>query len=526
MRITIRSKLIVAISALVIVLFATASYLFIKEKKVEFSEDIYVNALAFSRLTAPNIAYNYELYLTQNSFVYFNREIKSIFEQNDDVAEVDIVSYNGEILYDSDEDKDKQYFGEPRTIEDSSLIEQIRSENISVRTKDGDRIFLKFQLDEGFDYVDKDEKIVESLKVGTLIDYLVIPANEKYSVIYKLDYHNLDERVERIVERIIYLALFGVMLGIILSFVMSAQVAGPVGLLVTGAEEIAKGNFKIRVDIKTRDEMNFLGQAFNKMAQDLESSIEAKLYRERVTRELELAADIQDQIVPDQEEIPQVDGLKISAGLIPAEEIGGDIYDFLPLDDKRLLMYLGDVTGHGVPAGIVSSIASALFYGYSTEADLKKILIEVNRVMKVKTMPTMFLTLCLMQWDSLNKKFSYVSAGHEQMIHYHADTKKAQLKPAGGIAVGMLPDISKMISVAEIDLKIGDFLVIYSDGIPEMWRNDEEIYGVERLRAFIEKLGSVESPSAMQEAILADVKAFAAGYKQMDDVTIMVIKRV
>ncbi len=526
MKITIRSKLIFAISALMVVLFASASYLFINEKRKELAQDIYVNTLAFSKLTAPNIAYDYDLYLAQNSFVYFNREIASVFEQNGDLDAVKIISYMGDILYDSDEDADKKYEGKSRTVKNTEFLSQVKSENISIKTLDGRTVFVKQDLKGVLSYVDKNEKPVEAVEEGILIDYFVVPANEKYSVVYKLDYTNLDARVARMQSRIIYLAIFGIMMGMILSFVMAGQISKPVAQLVEGASEIAKGNFKVRVDIKTRDEMNFLGSAFNKMAADLEVSIGAKLYQERVTRELELAIQIQDQLIPDQEEIPKIEGIEIAAGIIPAEEIGGDIYDFLKLDDQHLLMYLGDVTGHGVPAGIISSISSALFYGYGVSSDLKKILLDVNRVLKVKTMPTMFLTLCLMQWDAATKKFTYASAGHEQILHYKAAQKMAEYKAAGGIALGMLPDISKHITVQEIDFQPGDYLVIYSDGIPECWKNDKDLYTMERLKAFAEKIGNQISPTEIRDAILKDVKDFAAGHKQMDDITIMVIKRI
>ena len=220
MKITIRSKLIFAISALMVVLFASASYLFINEKRKELAQDIYVNTLAFSKLTAPNIAYDYDLYLAQNSFVYFNREIASVFEQNGDLDAVKIISYMGDILYDSDEDADKKYEGKSRAVKDTEFLSQVKSENISIKTLDGRTVFVKQDLKGVLSYVDKNEKSTAAIDEGTLIDYFVVPANEKYSVVYKLDYTNLDARVARMQTRIIYLAIFGIMLGMILSFVM------------------------------------------------------------------------------------------------------------------------------------------------------------------------------------------------------------------------------------------------------------------------------------------------------------------
>ena len=204
-----------------------------------------------------------------------------------------------------------------------------------------------------------------------------------------------------------------------------------------------------------------------------------------------------------------------------------DIYDFIPLSKERLLMYLGDVTGHGVPAGIVSSISSALFYGYASSTDLKQILLDVHNVLRTKTMPTMFLTLCLMDWDVVNKKFRYASAGHEQIIHYKASDKSASLKPAGGVALGiMLPDISATISVQDVDLEVGDSLIIYSDGIPEAWKNKEEYYGMERFQDTVARVGALSTAEEIKAAILQDVDNFREGYEQMDDITIMVVKRV
>lgn len=526
MKINIRSKLMLAISLLMVVVFSVSAVLFIQEKKTEMADDIYHNVLSFSKLTASQIIENYDLYLAQSSFVYFNKEIQSLFEKNNNISAVKIISFNGEILYDSETDVDKKYEGEER-IADKNLLEQVQSENISLKTIDGNIYFIKTDDNGKISYLDRSEKGIDALKIGTFIDYLIIPASQKYSVLYKFDYKTLQERVFLMMERIVYLALFGILLGVVFSFFMSSKITKPVSALVFGVKKIAKGDFKTRVDITTKDEIGFLGESFNAMAKDLEFSVEAKVYKERVTRELELAMQIQDQLIPNEDEIPKMDGIDISAGLIPAEEIGGDIYDFIKVGKDKLLMYLGDVTGHGVPAGIVSSISSALFYGYSEIEDLKKIIINVNKVLDVKMMPNMFLTLCLLEWNASNKKLSYVNAGHEQLIHCSLKNKKTGLLATGGIALGMVDDITPHVKLNTVELEKGDFLIVYSDGIPESWKNENENYGIERLVKFVgEASKTVKTAKEMKEAILKDVKEFAAGYKQMDDITIIVVKRV
>jgi len=516
MRIKIRSKLILGISFLIIILFLAMAYLFINEKKEEMANDIYLNSLAFSSLTADSVVYDYDLYLAQNSFVYFNRNMQSLFKQNNNVKRIAVLDYSKELLYDSAVDVDSKYDGHREV--DELFLEHLKSENISLRLKNGDIFYLKED-----DFVNLNEEKIKAFEKKSLINYLIIPSGEEYFVAYYLDYSAMDERVLAMVKRILYLALFGIMLGILMAFYLSGRLTKPISKLVEASGQISKGNFLARADIATNDELRDLGDSFNKMAKNLKESMTARLYQARVTQELSIATKIQVELIP--KNIPQVKGLDIAAGLIPAEEIGGDIYDFMFSNDGDLLMYLGDVTGHGVPAGIVSSLANALFYGFRDLDSLSDILVKVNGVMKAKTVSTMFMTLCLMEWSISRQKFKYISAGHEQIIHYKASDGSVELKKAGGVALGMVKDISPLLKVVDIELEIGDFLVIYSDGIPEAWKSQTESYGMERFMKAIKEFGDLQTALGIKEAILADVEQFTNGYQQMDDITVMVLKR-
>jgi serine phosphatase RsbU (regulator of sigma subunit) len=524
MRTSIKNKMVLAISSLIIVLFSLVAALFISEKKTELSHDIYLNSLAFSKLTAPSVIESYDLYLAQNSFVYFNREMEELFEQNSDIAKMMVISYSGNVVYDSSVDIDRKFEGD-RPLSDSSLYDQLRSEHISIKALNGDVYYLDEQDGQPV-FVDRSEKIIDPLEDGTRIDCMMIPADERFSVLYRLDYTNLDRRVNAMILRIIYLSVFGILWGFILALSLAKRITKPVKKLVVGAAGIAKGDFKTRVEIRSGDELEYLGSQFNKMAEDLEESMDAKIYKERVTHELKLAMDIQNQIIPNADEIPKIDGIDIAADLISAEEIGGDMYDFLATSKDRLLFYLGDVTGHGVPAGIVSSIASALFFGYSNDTDLQNIIVNVNRVLRAKTMTNMFMTLCLMEWNLIEQKFRYVSAGHEQLIHFKAKDGTVELTPAGGIALGMLPEVKAHLKTEEVGMEPGDFVVVYSDGIPEAWKNDSENYGIDRFLESVKKAGpSAKTAEELKKAILKDVYDFTAGHKQMDDITLIVVKK-
>ncbi len=521
---SLKTKLIVAITVLILILFGLTAGLFLGEKQRELTQDIFVNAQSFAELTAGGVVSDYQLYLPQESFVYFNREIQKTFDKFSDLASIRIASYSGEMVYDSTTEVESQYSGPARTVSDSDLMQQIQSRNASVKTLDSGRVvYLKKDDDGNVSYVDVNENAVAPLAPDERIEYLVQPASEDFAVIYGVSYANLQDRINQTMMRGILLAIFGVGVGITISYLFATNITKPLKKLTDGAGIIATGNFKHRVQVKTRDEIATLANAFNSMAQELDVSTKALVYKERVAKELEIAANIQKELLP--KKIPAIAGLDISAGLLPAEEIGGDCYDFLMPDANNLMMYLGDVTGHGVPSGIVVSIANALIYREANTLNPRNILVDVNKILKEKTSSNMFITLVMLHWDALQKELKYVSAGHEQMLHYHAKDASVTLTPAGGLALGMLPDISQQLQEEQVHMEEGDCLVIYSDGIPEAWRNEKEMFGMMALRRAVGSYGSLENALSIRNALFSEVKQYCGNWKQMDDMTLMVLKR-
>ncbi len=521
---SIKTKLVLTISALIIVLLSAAAIVLVGEKQKELTKDIFDRAHSFAELTAENIVGDYNLYLTQNSFVYFNRNIQDTFARDVDVASIQVVGYGGNVVYDSATEKDKQYEGPDRTIKDQNLLEEVKSRNASVKTLDTNRVvYLKKNADGSFSAVDFNENPVKDLAPDEKIMYLVQPATNDFAVVYGITYQALQDRINQTTMRILLLAIFGVGVGILMAILYAGTITKPIEKLKEGAGIIATGKFDFRVDIKTKDELETLANSFNKMAADLEVSTKALVYKERVAKELELAGKIQKQLLPKQ--MPKVPGLDISAGLLPAEEIGGDCYDFIPVAPDRLVMYIGDVTGHGVPSGIVVSIANALAYHLADKEDILNTMISMNKVIKQKTASNMFLTMVMMDWNSTTNQLHFVNAGHEQMIHYHAADKKVTLTPPGGLALGMFPDIGKLLKLQEIQMEKGDVLVMYSDGIPESWKNETEMYGMGRFKRAVADSSDLPTAISIRNALLADVKEFSGKWKQMDDITLIVLKR-
>jgi sigma-B regulation protein RsbU (phosphoserine phosphatase) len=295
-------------------------------------------------------------------------------------------------------------------------------------------------------------------------------------------------------------------------------------MLTAGAEKIGAGNLKTRIEVKSESEIGKLASTFNQMAQDLEESTKAKIEKEKLTRELELAGEIQRELLP--HEIPKTNKLDIAVSLSSATEVGGDCYDFIRTKNNELLFYVADVTGHGVPAGLVAAISNALVPAFlETLSSTEEIIVHLNRLLKAKTRPNVFITMVMGLWNSEKSLLTYTQAGHDPIIHFSAATQSVSDLKTGGMALGMVDEIRQITHSESLTIEEGDVIVLYTDGIPEAWENEKETYGMERFRKSVKKHSGLSSAQEIHDAILRDVRSFMGSYPQADDITLIVAKR-
>lgn len=532
-----KAKLILAITLLMAIVFASVGFLFVNEKRIEISDNIYRGVRAFAELTAHHVGDDVGLYLNNEGFVYFNRSVRDLMSQNRDISYVKVVSYNGDIVYDSLFDSERKYSGNDRKISDPNSLDvipsliQIKARNPSMyvfpsATNDIGKVYYLKKDGNSYNYVDENEYILDAPYDGFAFSYYVQPVSGRYSIVYGVTYDSLYKMIADMQMRIAEVALFGFLLGVFLAIFMGGRVNKPIMKLVDAAGKIAVGDFATRVMIKSKDEFEYLGESFNKMAEDLGASLEARVYKERVGKELELARSVQRTIIPSV--LPAVVGLDMAAGLLPAEEVGGDAYDVIVDSSGDALIYLGDVTGHGIPASMMSAVANSVIYSHSVGSDIASIISNLNDVLHKKSMKTMFMTLCLAKWNSGAGILSYVNAGHDPILKFSVGDGSVSEGLSGGLAVGMLATIADKVKAGEMGLAKGDVAVLISDGIVECWRSEKESYGMVRLKDFIKSYclaNPLASALQIKDAILKDVADFAAGYKQADDITIVVMKR-
>ncbi len=251
----------------------------------------------------------------------------------------------------------------------------------------------------------------------------------------------------------------------------------------------------------------------------------ARLYEEEkaltsVREELRLALDIQLGLLP--HSFPEIPGYQIAGMSIPAQMVGGDYFDFISMDHNRLAITLGDVSGKGLPAALLMSnlqatIRSMTFLGSSP----KECLTRSNKLMFLSTDPHKFATLFYGIVDTLNHRLSFSSAGHDLPFFLSGDKPPLRLE-AGGLPLSCLEDSE--YHEDSIDFEPGGLLVIYSDGITEARSEEEEEFGEERLSALLGESVDLH-PRDLIDRIAEAVKRFAGGRPQMDDMTLVAIKR-
>jgi serine phosphatase RsbU (regulator of sigma subunit) len=254
--------------------------------------------------------------------------------------------------------------------------------------------------------------------------------------------------------------------------------------------------------------------------QDIKSEID----RERMAKELEIAQQIQQRLFP--RENPSVPGFDIAGCCIPALEVGGDYYDFIPDEEGKLGIVIGDVSGKGLPASIYMTLTKGIFQSHANEKiSPHNLLSNINRFIYKSVEKNVFITLYFGVLDPKSKQFSLARAGHLPALHYQKETGQLKLLEPKGIGVGLdKGDIfDKNIDSMTVPLKSGDWIIFYTDGFSEAMSRDNKEYGDKRLQDFI--ITHVESGAkTLIESLIDDVRTFTSGNPTKDDMTIIAIK--
>ena len=246
--------------------------------------------------------------------------------------------------------------------------------------------------------------------------------------------------------------------------------------------------------------------------------------RESLMKEFSIAHRVQQEMLP--ERPPEIPGCTLAASCQPAQEVGGDLFDFLQLPDGRWTIGVGDVSGKGVPAALYMTLTKGLLIATTQDSsDLADIIANVNRHVHAATERKTFVTMALGAFDPETRTFDHVRAGHNPIVWRRVSDDATLLLNAPGLGLGIVSDrlFRRSIQPQRLQLGSGDALVFYSDGITEAMNSHREQFGEERLMRSIEQADGMDA-GGVRERIVANVRDFLAGISPQDDMTVVVLR--
>jgi sigma-B regulation protein RsbU (phosphoserine phosphatase) len=251
----------------------------------------------------------------------------------------------------------------------------------------------------------------------------------------------------------------------------------------------------------------------------------ARLYEQEksllaMQEQIRLAAQIQQELLP--KKIPELPGYEIYATSISAQQVGGDYYDFISINDHRLAVCIGDVTGKGLPAALLMANVQATLRGQAISSQSpSECLSRSNHLLFLSTSSEKFCTLFYGILDVQHHEFHFCNAGHDHPF-LCSDSGVVKRLSTGGLMLGIFDNVPFEQEIVQIQQ--GDVIFAYSDGITEAVNVAQEQFSETRVAEILQQYHN-ESANVIAERMIDAVRTHANGYPQSDDLTMLIVKR-
>ncbi|SEA24570.1 sigma-B regulation protein RsbU (phosphoserine phosphatase) [Desulfuromusa kysingii] len=313
------------------------------------------------------------------------------------------------------------------------------------------------------------------------------------------------------------LTIVVVAIAVLLAISRSRKVTLPILELATAANQLSAGNFDARVQIRTGDELEELGNTFNSMGARLKE-------RDKMMQSLALAKKIQQQLLPDS--APDCPYFDLAGRSIYCDGTGGDYFDFIALQisgQQQFGLAVGDVSGHGIGPALVMATTRAALHSLVNRYKIQLVALanELNNQLCRDTAEAYFMTLFYGVLDPAAQSLRWISAGHAPLFLYRADGPIEELS-SSGIPLGIIEDTPYEMATT-IQFMPGDILLIGTDGIWEAQNSEEEMFGTQRVHELLIRHAE-DSADTIAEKFIAALNRFRGGHSQDDDITLMVVK--
>ena len=304
-----------------------------------------------------------------------------------------------------------------------------------------------------------------------------------------------------------------IVIGVMASVFLGSAISKPIKVLEEAMKKVSAGDLNQVVDIPSRDEIGTLASTFNYMTEGLRE-------KEKLKKEFLIAREVQFNLLP--KTVPEHERLQVAAYFEPATEVGGDFYDYLFVGEDKLGIVIGDVSGHGMSAGLLMAITkSCLHTQLNYDLSLEQIMRSMNNILFKLSERRSLVTFFYSMLDLQDLTVQFANAGHP--FTYVIRGNQPELTPLEAISypLAVRPDLEFQPKFAR--LQRGDTLVYYSDGIVEALDEQGVVFGYDRLEELLvsQKFNTSEE---LLDTVIADVRLHIGSAEQFDDMTAVVIR--
>jgi phosphoserine phosphatase RsbU/P len=373
---------------------------------------------------------------------------------------------------------------------------------------------------------------------GTKDEELFIEVRSRMSaVVLQVFSHKDKAQTALLLSLVVVFGIFVVVeiASVVFGIGLTRTITGAVHRLYEGTQRVIAGDFSHRIEVSGKDQLAELGLSFNRMTEHLEKLLVVAKEKERLESEIEIAREVQNQLFP--HEIPELRTLRIKAACQPARLVSGDYYDFQMVGDSEVALAIADVAGKGISAALLmAALQSSLRIQLQMPAEVlagggsghlgagvstSRLVSNLNRQLHSTTSAEKYATFFLGVYDESSSTFTYTNAGHlAPMLVRDGEVK---LLDVNGTVVGAFP--FSEYDESRVQLRSGDLLVCYTDGITEPENEYGEMFGEERLMELL--LRNVNRPEEeIIQLVLDSVRQWTGSEELQDDMTLLLARRV
>ncbi|MBV5315729.1 MAG: SpoIIE family protein phosphatase [Prolixibacteraceae bacterium] len=347
--------------------------------------------------------------------------------------------------------------------------------------------------------------------------------NSKWTVIIVIPEKELFQKIELTFRKIILVSVVGILLLFVLNMLIFRKILSPLSQIANAIHHFTSLPGKQK---KTKDEILILAESFEdwqaKYGLLIKEQSSTANEKRKFEKDLKSAREIQLNIIPEGKPIfPEHPEIDLSAVLKPAEAIGGDLYDYFFIDKDHLLVTIGDVSGKGIAASLFMAIASTLIKTHAKILSAKDLVSLVNQELSDRNSNQYFVTLFVGILDLRSGSLDYCNAAHNYPYILRPDGAVQILSKSHGLPLGIYKN--KTYKNSNVDLKFGDVLLLYTDGVINSQDINDKHYGIEKLENNLHNLTDLSAVEVV-ERLMKSIAIYEGENKQADDITLVALK--